>query len=512
MKRIYKFLFLGAILMTPLVGCDNEALTDLNISPTQANELDWRFMFTSGLVQTAENRYTNGRVNLGLCSALVQHMSTLETGGERACGDKYCRALDSFNAFQWYTTRDAMKTVAEIIRQTGPEGKNPSWTNLHQMSQVLYIMSMHIMTDLYGNVPYTEANKGVDGIFFPKYDSQELIYKDMLAKLETAANSIGSGPDQVGAADVMFGGDFTKWKKLANSLMLRLAMRVSNVDASLAQSYVQKAISGGVMTSNDDMAYLQMASGPSQWFNQNGISRAMIPDDWGAQHMMSKTMIDFLKDHNDPRLMIYTAGIGPWGGPYNDDPAAQLGMPNGYDSETIKEFIGTTDPVDRNVTFSRMNPLLLDTDDPFIFMTYAEVEFLLAEAALKGWGGGNATDHYNAGVKAAMQQWTIFDESLTVSDEEVDAYLTANPFDGTEKMIGEQHWAANFMQWYEAFANYRRTGYPELVEHNYPGNISSGKIFRRIEYYTVEVAINPNLKTGGTTPDNVMTRVWWDVQ
>ena len=288
-------------------------------------------------------------------------------------------------------------------------------------------------------------------------------------------------------------------------------MHPSKDDLGTAQQYVQKAISGGVMTSNEDAAWLQMASGPSQWFNQNGISRAMIPDDWGAQHMMSKTLIDWLKNHNDPRLMIYTSGIGPWKGDKNDDPAAQMGMPNGYDSETIKDYLGVTTPVDRDVTFSRMNEKLLDVDDPHIFMTYAEVEFLLAEAALKGWGGGNAEAHYNAGVKAAMQQWTIFDESFTVSDQQVSDYLAADPFDGTEKMIGEQHWAANFMQWYEAFSNYRRTGYPELQEHSYPGNISGGQIFKRIEYYTAEVAVNPNVQEGGTQPDDVKTPVWWDV-
>jgi hypothetical protein len=422
------------------------------------------------------------------------------------------RHLDSFNAFMTTIYENSLKTLSEVIRQTGPEGANPSWTNLHHMAQVMYIIPMHIMTALHGNVPYSEANRGVDGIFFPKYDSQQSIYMDMLAKLETAAATIGTGPDQVGAADKLYGGDFDKWKKLANSLMLRLAMRISNVDPSTAQSYVQKAISGGVMESNEDMAWIQMASGPSQWFNQNGISRALIPDDWGAQNMLSKTLVDFLKDHDDPRLMIYSGGIGTWGGPYNTDPAAQKGMPNGYDTETIKVFEGVATEINRETFYSRLNPALLNVDDPFIFMTYAEVEFLLAEAALKGWHNGNATAHYNNGVRASMQQWDIFDPSLTVSDAEVDAYLAANPFDGTEEMIGEQHWAASFMQWYEGYSNWRRTGYPELTPVNYPGNVSGGQIFRRIEYYSQEVANNPNLQEGGTLPDNVMTRVWWDVQ
>ena len=511
MKRINKFLIFTLLCMIPFAGCDTEELTDLNIDPTAANELDWRFLFTTGQVWAAENRYINGRVHLNLGSGLIQHMATLEIGGERGAGDKYFRHLDSFNAYMDRVYETSMKSIAEVIRQTGPEGANPTWTNLHHMAQVLYVLPMHIMTDLYGNVPYSEANRGVDGIFFPAFDDQEFIYKDMLAKLETAANTIGTGPDQVGSADIYYQGDFDKWKKLANSLMLRLAMRISNVDPGTAQEFVQKAIAGGVMESNADAAIVPMAAGPSQWFNQNGISRAMIPDDWGAQNMLAKTLVDFLQERDDPRLRLW-AVRGKWGGPYLDKPEDQIGMPNGYDPQTIQEYLGVSEPIDRELEFSRMNPMLLDVDDPFILMTYAEVEFLLAEAALKGWHSGDPAEHYNNGVRASMQMWDIFDESLVVTDAEVDAYLAANPFDGSEEMIGEQMWAANFMQWYEAYSNWRRTGYPELTPVNYPGNISNGQIFRRIEYNVVEAATNPNLGENGTSPDNVMTRVWWDVE
>ena len=509
MKLLNK-IFVSVSACLVLLSCNTDELTDLNINPTAANEVDWRFMLTQGQVQAVENRYVNGRVHLNLAAGLIQQMANLEVGGERGSGDKYYRHLDSFNAYMWYVYRNSLKTLAEVVRQTGPEGTSPGAVNLHHVAQIMYIWPMHIMTDLYGNVPYSEANKGVDGIFFPAYDSQQSIYMDMLSKLETAANTIGTGSDELGSADVIFGGDLTKWKKFANSLMLRLAMRISNVDPATAQSFVQKAIAGGVMTSNDDMAWLQMADGPSAWFNQNGLSRVMNPSDWGALNMMSKTMIDWLQASNDPRLTIWSVR-GPWGGPYLTAAEEQVGMPHGYDFTTIREYLGTTEEVDREATFSRLNPMLLDNSDPAIIMTYAEVEFLQAEAVLKGWSSGDINAHYNAGVKGAMQQWTIFDPSFEVTDEQVDAYLAANPFDGSEKMIGEQHWAANFMQWYEAYSNWRRTGIPELTPVNYPGNVSGGQIFRRIEYYTVEVATNPNLQTGGTLPDDVMTRMWWDV-
>ena len=503
-------ILLGLCCLVPLSSCDNDELVELNIDPNAANELDWKFMLTQGQVQSVENRYVNGRTHLGICSHLIQHMASLESG-ERAMGDKYTQNEDSKNAYMWYVYRNGLKTLAEVVRQTGPEGANPNWINLHHVAQTMYIYPMHIMTDLYGNVPYTEANKGVEGIFFPVYDDQEFIYKDMMAKLETAASTIGTGQDAIGSADLIYGGDLDKWKKFANSLLLRLAMRASNVDAGTAQKFVTSAINGGVMTSNDDMAWIQMAAGPSQWFNQNGISRALIPDDWGAESVLSKTLVDFLRDKNDPRLMIYTSGIGGWMAEKNTDPAAQQGMPNGFDDETIKEYEGTTETIDHLTTYSRINEKLLDVDDPWIFMTYAEVEFLLAEAALKGWHNGDAATHYANGVRAAMQQWTIFDESFAVSDADVDAYLAANPFDGSLEMIAEQHWAANFLQWYEAYSNYKRTGLPNLTPTNYPGNLTGGQIFRRLQYYTNEVANNPNVQTTGTQPDDYMTRTWWDV-
>ncbi len=510
MQLINKLLLLIVVCVLPFSGCNTDELQELNIDPNSANELDWRFMFTNGLVQSRENRYVNGRVNLALCGSLIQHVASLELAGDRGHGDKYLYNLDSHNAYQWRLYEGSLKTLSEVIRQTGPEGANPEMTNLHHMAQVAYIIPMSVMTDLYGNVPYSEANRGVEGILFPAYDSQQSIYMDMLSKLETAAKEIGNGRDEVGSADVLFNGNFEQWKKLANSLMLRLAMRISNVDQASARSFTEKAISGGVMTSNDDSAILRMASGPSQWDNQNGLSRALIPDDWGAQHMLGKTFVDQLKNTNDPRASIFSV-IGPFGGPFVTALADQNGMPNGFTNETIKDFVGTTQSVDREATFSRINPLLLDTDDPFLLITYAEVEMLLAEAAAKGWGG-DAETHYNAGVKASMQMWDVFDPSLTIEDAMVDAYLAENPFDGSEQMIGEQMYVVSFMNWYETYANYRRTGYPELTPVNFTGNVSNGQIFRRLQYYTQEIANNPNLQTGGTLPDDVMTKMWWDVK
>ena len=136
---------------------------------------------------------------------------------------------------------------------------------------------------MYGSVPYSEANKGIEGIFFPKYDKQKDIYTDCLKELDEATAAISASNPDAGfaAADIIYDGDIAKWKKWGYSIMLRMAMRVSNVDPAMAATYVSKAVAGGVFESNDDNVWIPQADGPSQWVNQNGLSRAMYPGDGG---------------------------------------------------------------------------------------------------------------------------------------------------------------------------------------------------------------------------------------
>ena len=184
--------------------------------------------------------------------------------------------------------------------------------------------------------------------------------------------------------DVMFGGDLEKWRRFGNSLMLRLAMRVSNVKPDWANTYVAKAVANGVMMSNDDNVVVRMSTGPSQWTNQNGISRAFVPGDGGQSSLVSKTLVDMLKGANaastaddDPRLMVLLGGIGIWeaGGftpePGGTDPLNQKGMPNGKTQNDLEAMEGIPG-LDQNLTYSRINPKLLQFDDPYVLMNYGE--------------------------------------------------------------------------------------------------------------------------------------------
>jgi hypothetical protein len=542
MKHILKFIPGGLLAIILATGCDTNALHDLNINPNAVNQMDMNYFLTAAELGIAsggsrgDNRYIDWRTNIGMCAHATQQLATATTG-LLATGDKYIDNDPEVNnaPFQFWL-QDVGRTTAEIIRQAGDGGYQAGLrNNTLQAGRIIRAFNFARLTDMYGSVPYSEANQGLAGIFYPKYDKQKDVYLACLQELESAAAAMAANDkDGFAAADFIFDGNIAKWKKWAYSIMLRMGMRVSMVDAAMATEWVNKALAGGVFESNDDNVWVKMSTGPSEWVNQNGISRAMMPGDGGQGNSshMAKTMVDFLMGadkastaDDDPRLMIFCGGIGSWvasatsptgiftpiaGG---TDPLNQIGLPNGKDQSMLNAEAGHT--VDIESTYTKMNPKLLYDGAPFRIMTYSETELLQAEAKERSIGNvtGTAQSHYENGVKAAMQIWNMYDESFVVTNAQVDAYLANYPY-GVYKpaleMIGEQLWASHFMNWYEAWSEYRRTGFPQLVPVDYPGNDTNHTIPVRLRLPASEVAGNPNYKTGATFPDLITTKVWWD--
>lgn len=531
-----KLLFL-TIVSVLLVRCNTDELQDLNINPQAVNQIDLNFMFSAALLGIAsngssgDNRYIDWRTNIGLCAHAIQHLGNANSGGISP-GDKYTDNGETRAAPFEMSYRDQLKNIAEVLRQTGDGGFDAgNKQNTRNAARILRAWTYARLVDMYGNVPYSEANLGTSGIFFPKYDNGKAIYTDILKELDEAAAALNaSDKDQASfaKADFVYKGDVTKWKKFAYSLMLRLALRAADADAALAGTYAGKAVTGGVMTSNADNFVVPMALSPSEWTNQNGISRAFYPGDGGQSPYLGQTLINFLKgtDPNsvaddDPRLMIISGGIGNWTA--NDftiigdgaNPLNQKGMPHGLDKTDVDALEGRN--VDFNTTYSKINVKLMQDDEPYVIMRYAEVEFMLALAKLKNLGGVAGTDkeHYEKGVKAAMQEYTIHDASLTVSDAAVTNYLSIYQYGVTKpaiQMIADQLWVANFLNWYEVWSYWRQLDFPVLVAAKHPSNITNGTIPVRIPYPTSETASNPNLATGGVTPDTYTTKVWWDTK
>ncbi len=508
-----KKLMIGVLFLSLFaIGCDTDELHDLNINPQALSEVEMNYLFTSAQLGTAsggsrgDNRYIDWRTNMGMFGHAIQQIANVSGG--IAPGDKYTDN-DETNAAPWdFLYNDVLQNLEEILKQTGTggfeDGKRP---NLRQAARILRAYNFMRLTDYYGNVPYTEALKGRDGIFFPKYTPQEEIYTDLLKEVSEAVKGFGAANagDGFANADLFYQGDVDKWKKFGNTLLLRMALRISKVDAAKAGQYATAAISGGLMTSNADMAFIKTALGPSEWTNQNGISRAFAAGDGGQPSPLSATLVNWLKAKNDPRLMIFSGGV-------NGDltPEKQVGLPNGLDAGGLQTLLGKAgaDPMKE---FSVINTKLLNDDENYVFMNYSEAEFLLAEAAERNIGGAtDAAGHYNKGVKAALQQYAHYDASFTVADAVADAYVAANPYAGLES-IGEQMWVSKFFNWWDAWSDWRRTGFPKLTPVNYPGNLTGGTIPRKLRIPNGEVASNSaNFGAGASLPNEYTTRVWWD--
>lgn len=486
--------------MLTYTSCDN-GFEELNINPTAANEIDPNFQMSWVQLRTSGGRYENWRAGLIYSSMMIQHMSALcgyWTGDKYTYNSGYASSL--FDRAYGEQVKDIQDLIATL--QKGDVGDQ----TMLGMARIWRVVIFHRLTDLYGDIPYSEAGKGfLEGIDFPKYDQQSAIYADMLTELEQAIAQLGSGG--FGGADLIYGGDVDKWKRFGNSLMLRLGMRLSEVDAAAAEAWVSKAISGGVMTSNDDIAFLEHTNGP-EGVNMNGIGEVLDKSNGFGDDCprLSATLVNWMQATGDPRLDILGELPADGSGVHN-------GLPNGLDETTIQDNpTGTTTD-----NFSRVNPMLVTVSSPMVFQTYAEVEFLLAEAAERGWSSGDAETHYNNGVRAAMQQYVIWDASLAVDDAAVDAYLAANAYDGELETIGWQYWAATFLNEYEAYSNWRRTGYPTLEPVNHPSNVTNGQIPLRLVYPQGELGLNPNFEEalnrqnlGSDFASMLSVPVWWD--
>jgi hypothetical protein len=274
----------------------------------------------------------------------------------------------------------------------------------------------------------------------------------------------------------------------------------------------------------------------------NPNARALdIPADFYSVRW-SKTLIDYLKATNDPRLGVVAevppaglTGNTTFGLAGNNTPANQLGQPNGYDlnggatditkSPGYPGGTGTGGELSPIGKYSRPRTSVYtpNRDVAFFIMTAAETSLLLAEAAARGWSvGGNAATHYANGVRSGMESLATFSATGVVPTAAINAYITANPLNVTSqaaslKQINEQFWATNgmLMNFTESWNNWRRSGFPVLTPVVYTGNFSGGAIPRRQIYPTGEASVNDanyKIGVGGLTPasDSWASRVWWD--
>lgn len=506
MKRIKTFILSG-ILLFAAVSCDN-GFDEMNVNPIALTDVEPVFQLNSAIVSSAP---TYG--NLSYETTIVKQMITPFSGvGAAANFNQDNRSVAAGNWTNGY--RNLIKNVVDVINHTQDD---PAQANLYNIARIWKAFAFMILTDTYGNIPYFSAGQGyLQNVSNPTYDTQEAIYADLLTELEAASLALDPAGQSV-SGEMLYAGDLVKWKRLGNSLLLRAAMRLSKVDAGKAAEYVTKAVSGGVMASNADNAVIRHNA------NFNNPIGSQLNGGQSAFYYLTEDFVHYLKTHDDPRLpAIAVRYIGATSGADQTEEVAdrsveaQIGMPQGYDNTTVSAAVAESglaslwdySQLDRN--------RMADPQAPSFLVTYAQTQLLLAEAAVRGWISDDAATLYANGVRAHMEQLASYGAGTTIPDGAITAYLTANPFDaGTAlEQINTQYWVASFLNGPEAFANFRRSGFPALTPNPYPGSdLQSEDFIRRITYPDAELNVNHEHVQQAITqqgPDILDTRVWWD--
>jgi len=490
-----------AVLLAPLVvaACQHD-LTGLNSNPNSPTTAPAGPLFTQA-VQSGIGRYYGSFQTLAMSELFAQHIAQIQYVEE----DRGHIRPDVIDGLFTGSYTSELEDWQKVIDQ-GDAAKSP---NTSGPARVMQSWELQMMTDIWGDIPYSEAFKGdvAGGALKPKYDAQKDIYYGLLKTVTDAAAAMKPGSTDLGlgTADPLYKGDLGKWQKFANSLHARMAMRLSKVDATKAAAELTAAFSGpgGTFTSNADNAMLAWP-GDGIFDNPWAATFATRDDD-----RMSKTLIDTLVALNDPRLKVYAQ-------PTKADPTKYAGLQNGLDNTTVAPFFNTTSRPGTvfypGATSYGTFGTVAGKKTPSYLMTYSEVELLKAEAAERGLGGQtNAAGHYNAGVRASMLQWGL-------TDADADAYL-ARP--GVAyvagavglQQIGLQKWIALFTTGFEAWAEWRRTGNPASIKPGPKMYADVVGIPRRLTYPSQEqsvnsAALNDAISRMGT--DTYLTHVWWD--
>lgn len=511
MKKIFSY-SLSVLFLLAAASCE-KGLSDLNKSKTNPTALDPALLLNQAVINTSFPVKT-----LVFDVGIVQQMVT-PNGGVLAGANFNQDSRDVTTQPLWtaYYQSVIKNTHDALVRSKD----DPARSNMYNMARIFQSYVFMILTDEYGDIPYTEGGAGLtDRVLLPQYDRQQDIYPKIIQELTDAAAALNpAGTIETG--DLLYAGDVAKWKKFAYSLLLRAGMRLSKIDAAKAQSTVQAAVAGGVITTNADNAYIRHDANFTQPIG------GTLNGSEGANFYLTKPFVDQLKSTNDPRLQAIAiryvgaaSGAGQTVAVGTTDPTKQIGMPIGKDNGTI----GAAATADGLVSFYEYTQLdrrrMVKISSPVFLVTAAQTNLLLAEARFRGWiATGTAAQYFADGINAHMDQMAVFDPNSAVPAAARDSYVAANPLTGGSELqqINTQYWIASFLNGPEAFANFRRSGFPALTPNPYgqPSNpdVPNGTFIRRLTYPTSELSVNTenvNEAIERQGADKLSTRVWWD--
>lgn len=511
MKRLYKRNWSLAVLLFVAAGCTKK-FDSINSDPTTFGTLPSAAIPKAFAQAEWEGVYADPGNYEVIHSLYIDLWCQYFVDGGGFAGDRY--VFDpTLTIFSWSLTYTVNLPSIKIVID-GTENSAPS---ANAIAKIWKTYMFHQETDIYGPIPYSQAGLGLLSV---PYDAQQAIYTDFFHSLDSAIATLKAS-DQTqtpfGSDDLIYGGSIPSWIKFASSLRLRLAMRVSGIDPTLAQTEAEKSVADGLMLSNDDNAFV--AVGP------NSINGLAAEAPWENMRMTS-SMVSYLKGYNDPRMMQYYSPA--------DDDGLYHGTRNGMNVTQVAAAVSKNGTNLSNINTTRWSDATQATT-PLNVMYAAETYFSLAEAALNGWNvGGTAQQFYEQGITVSMNQWGITDATAiqnyiqsTAAPIAPNDYLNS-PAVATipvkfavdaatqRQQILTQKWLALFPDGIDAWAELRRTGYPVLypvVESDNPDVPANTMISRwpweEDEYNTNGKAVQAALPLLGG-PDKASTHVWWN--
>ncbi len=508
-SKLYKY-FIVLFFIGAFTSCTKD-FEEMNVNPNQPAVVSTGFLLTSVQKSFSDeiwDEWNNGRFGMLFSQYWAQNQYTNESRYlyRDSQNDNFWQAI-----YAGLNEGGGIQDLNQIIAINTDNNIGAASENQIAIARILRAYGFHILTDVYGPIPYSQALNSLE-FLSPKYDSQESIYADLIAELSAAHAQIDESAPSFDGGDLMYGGDLGMWKKFASSLKLRVAMRMADVNESAASTAVSDAVAAGVFTSNAESAMLHYG-GAAPDNNPLNEDRKTRPD-----FAVSNTLVDKLNSMGDPRV-----------GSFADANSAgeYVGMPFGLDDEgagavaeaDVCQPSGTA-AVGGLVDFTAND--VLRPSAPVMHLGYAEVEFLLAEAVERGFISGDASAHFTNGVAASMAYWGIADVPTDCDENGENCmstlyvdYLTANPYDaGNWKVsIGTQKWLDMYMQGIQGWIEWRRLDFG-ILQLPIDGVLLGDGIPVRMEFPKKEQTLNGDNYTEASAMvggDLLSSKVWWDV-
>jgi hypothetical protein len=478
MKIKYSAIILSATLLLTVTSC-KKTLEDINKNPNASENAQPDYLLT-GAIKNIADTYWGTANNMDASLLFVQNWSKIQYTDP----DRYIYSNSSFQELWTTAYTKGITNFNEIIRLADAQS-NPNYKGV---ALVLRSWTFSLLTDAYGDIPYKQA-ANIKEFLTPAYDKQKDVYFALLDDLEAAQASLStSGP--VIAGDIIYNGNIGKWKKFANSLRLRIALRIADREPEKAKQILAdiQAEGSGYISDNSEIAQLIYSTSP----NQNPISNLFDTRD---DYRISQTIVNKLFALNDPRLPIYASKT------QDPTPKTYVGLPNGL-------LVGDASNYGFTKT-SKPGTYFLAPGAPAVIISYAEVLFDRAEAAARGFTTEDPATLYKSAIQASLQQYNV-----GANDIATYLALPAVQYDASnyKKSIGDQKWIALFGQGLEAFAEWRRLDYPQLTPA--VAGTLGGKIPVRFIYPGTEQSLNGTnyqAAVASQGADVLTTKLWFDV-